>query len=586
MHKSTSIAQRILSHPRLSMAFLLLLAGGLLGALSAAGLHPACAVAAGMSADGVLSDAYVRLLRDSQRTLAGCFLATGVLFSWIDAQRVLRFLQSISFRKFALAAGLLGLLSGYAVQEGLFDGIPHVTDATSHLFQAKIFAAGRMWAPAPACPDAFWQPHVLITHSGKWFTKYTPGHALLLAAGIKLGLLKWVLPLCLLIVVVSLGRLLEAYEGRSAARVGMVLLATSPLALLLGGSFMSHVSAMAGSAAGVLCWTRFFAADSPRKGRFWAAAGGFLLAASALTRPHEVVLMGFAGALFSITWSAEEWRGVWRSLPWLILGAVPVLAFWMQWNLALYGRPFAAGYGFSGDDVLRPAFQGHLGFSPSFGLREAVSLWIWNLTRVNESFLGWPVSLLFVPFAFIRRGDRVLLLSVLGALVGMGFYFFYEYRGELESRYYFLILPFFVHLTVRGMRNIVRFRPSARWRAFSIQGIGLVCLAFGLHAALFYWPRVLAPRYGDRYEEASTEVERATRQEGLEHALVLVGPENGSSFFYTSGFIFNDPLLREGVVYARDMPGVRDCLREAFPLRKFYEYERMPEGPGCLRPVD
>lgn len=586
MHQTMPMAERILRRPRAATAISMLLAGGLLGALSAAGLHPARAVAAWMSADGVLSDAYVRVLRDSQLALAFCFLAAGALFSWIDAQGLLRFLQSISFRRFALAAGLLGLLSGYAVQEGLFDGIPHVTDATSHLFQAKIFAAGRMWAPAPACPDAFWQPHVLITHSGKWFTKYTPGHALLLAAGMKLGLLKWMLPLCLMVVVVSLGSLLEAYEGRSAARVGMVLLATSPLALLLSGSFMSHVSAMASLAAGILCWTRFRGAASFRRGRLWATAGGFLLAASALTRPHEFVLMGFAGVLFSISWRAEEWRDIWRSLPWLILGAAPVLAFWMQWNIAQYGHPFAVGYGFSGGDALRPAFQGHLGLSSSFGWREAVSLWIWNLTRVNESFLGWPVSLLFVPFAFIRRGDRLLYLSVLGAFVGMGFYFFYEYRGELEARYYFLILPFFVHLTVRGMRNIVRFRSSVRWRALSIQGIWLVGLAFGLYAALFYWPRVLAPRYGDRYEEASTEVERAVRQAGLDQALVLVGPENGSSFFYTSGFIFNDPLLRGNVVYVRDMPGIRDCLRQAFPLRKFYVYERLQAGLGGLRPVD
>ena len=159
-------------------------------------------------------------------------------------------------------------------------------------------------------------------------------------------------------------------------------------------------------------------------------------------------------------------------------------------------------------------------------------------------------------------------------------------RGELEARYYFLILPFLVHLTVRGMRNIVRFRSSVRWRALSIQGIWLVGLAFGLYAALFYWPRVLAPRYGDRYEEASTEVERAVRQAGLDQALVLVGPENGSSFFYTSGFIFNDPLLRGNVVYVRDMPGIRDCLRQAFPLRKFYVYERLQAGLGGLRPVD
>ena len=575
-----------MGRPRLFVAGLLLFVGGLLGILSAVDLHPMRMLAVWMSDDGVLSDAYVGLIRDSQLKLAISFGLAGGLLSWIDAQRVVRCLGAIPFRWVAGFAGLSALLLSLAVQEWVFDGIPHVTDATSHLFQAKIFTLGRMYAPAPACPDAFWQPHVLCTYSGKWFTKYTPGHALLLAGGMKLGFLKWVLPLCLMATVVVLGKWLEQYEGKLAGRIGMLLLACSPLALLLGGSYMSHVSAMALALLGMTCWIRGCGGSGAAASRRWAAAGGFLLAASALTRPHEFVLVGIIGFLFSLSWTRAEWQRMLRSLPGLVFGAIPVLGFWMHWNATLYGNPFAAGYGFTRGDVIRPAFQGHLGFTATFGWREALALLAWNLERVNGSFFGWPASLLFVPFAFLRRGGRLLYLAIAGAAVGMGFYFFYDYHAEFESRYYFLVLPFFVYLTVRGIRNLVFLGETVLWRRLATQGVFMLGVVFYGHAALHYWPGYLLPKYRAGYEESTRLVEQAVRQQGLTQAVVMIGPDDGTSFFYSSGFVFNDPLLSGDVVYARRVDGAVECLRHAFSGRTFHEYDRTRSGAERLRPLD
>ncbi len=571
-------------HPRLMAAALMLAAGALLGGLSAAGRYPMRALAVWFSSDGILSDVYVRLIQDSQLKLAVAFLLAGSLLSWIDAPKAAKRLRALAFWKIAVPTGLLALLLGYAVQERVFDGIPHVTDATSHLFQAKIFASGRMYAPAPECPDAFWQPHVVMTRSGKWFTKYTPGHSLLLAGGMALGLSKWTLPLCWLATLVALGSFLDRYEGRAQAGLGMLLLAISPLALLLAGSYMSHVSAMAFVVGGVFCWLRGLERDNGGKFRLWTGAGGFLLAASAFTRPHEFVLIGLIGALFSISFGAAHWRGLFRSLPWLFLGSLPILSFWAYWNATLYGNPFAIGYGFTQGDALRPAFQGHWGFSPAYGWREAFALLVWNLDRVNGSFFGWPCSLLFVPFAFIRRGGRLLYLSVLGAAVGMGFYFFYDYHAELEARYYFLILPFVVYLTLRGMRNVIGLRPTAAWKEFAGQGIFLLVAAFFLYAALYYWPRYLIPKYGHDYEESSPRVEREVRQAGLAQAVVLIAPDDGASFFYSSGFIQNDPLLAGNVIYARNVAGAADCLRKVYSGRAFYVFDQTkPAGSALAR---
>lgn len=181
------------------------------------------------------------------------------------------------------------------------------------------------------------------------------------------------------------------------------------------------------------------------------------------------------------------------------------------WNATLYGNLFAIGYGFTQGDALRPAFQGHWGFSPAYGWREALALLVWNLDRVNGSFFGWPCSLLFVPFAFIRRGGRLLYLSVLGAAVGVGFYFFYDYHAELESRYYFLILPFVVYLTLRGIRNLIGFRKSPAWREFATQGIFLLVGAFYFYAALCCGDAWLRQGFGPPLVRTAREVRGSCR---------------------------------------------------------------------------
>ena len=568
--------------PRIAAALSLLAAGGFLWALSAADLLPMRRLAQCFSDDGLLSASYVDLIRSSQAKLAFALLLAGGMFGWVDAERVLRFLRSMAFWKAAALAGALSAGLAYAVQEWLFDGLPHVTDATSHLFQAKIFALGRMHAPVPPCPEAFWQPNVIMTTSGKWFTKYTPGHALLLALGIRTGLLNWVMPMCLAGLIAASGKLLDLFDRRSVARAYMLLLALSPMALLLGGSYMSHISALCAAALGLLCWIRS-RDPSGRTGRaLRLAAAGFCLSFSAIVRPHEILFIGLMGFLYFLALKGREWLWMLRCLPLLLAGAAPVVAFWLFWNRTLYGDPLAIGYGFTTADVMRPSYQGYFGFSPTFGWREALSVLIWNLERFNRSFLGWPVSLLFVPFAFARRGARHLAAACIGVGVVLGVYFFYDYRAEYEGRYYFLALPFFAYLTVAGMRNVLRLGSEAGGRRFALQAGFLTCLAFTLHGAISYWPDYLVPKYRHAYEDCSPAIGRQVREEGLTRAVVLISP--GDSFAYSSGFVVNDPLLRNEVLYARDVPGAEECLRQAYPGRSLYRFGTDPEDWG-LRPA-
>lgn len=565
------------------LALLILLVSGLLvAAASSLDVVPMRWLAERMSSDGTLSSAYAREIERSQRWLGWALMLASPL-TLLSPSGWRRRLEAVPPRIFYTVAGGLALTFAWLVQERLFDGVPHMTDAISHLFQARLFAGGRWFAPAPPCPDAFYQYHVFITSTGMWFTKYTPGHALLLAAGLWSGLFKWILPLCAAGVVMLLGRMVERYDRPLTARVFTVLLVFSPLALLLAGSFMSHYTAMLCSVAGLYAFLRSREAVLPWPGRGLGLLSGACLAYSALIRPHELAMLVMIVGLYFLTRPRADWRFLFRCLPWMLAGAVGPLLVWAAWNVHIYGHPLVLGYGYASRDVIHPAFQGRFGLGEGYTLRDALAVLVWNLDRSNRSITGWPVTWLFVPLAWLAGRHRsLILLATLGAAVVMGVYFFYDYRSEYEVRYYFGALPFLLYLVTRGLFKLAG--PDAEtWRARTV--LALVG-AFYLHAATFYWPQVMVPRYGAGFESMHADLDRRVQDLGLGRALVLLKTADNDLFFYSSGFIHNDPELKRDVIYARYQPKDLDCLVRAFPDRRPYVLTWGPGGSLDVRPLN
>ena len=122
-------------------------------ALSWLGIFPGVSLAACLADTDGLSAAYVAQLVRSQWAVAWALLVAGLVAGigriWtvrLPAQWERWILPSIC---------LAGFAGAWTVQCGLFGNIPHITDATSHWFQARIFAAGRLAVPTPPCTAAF-----------------------------------------------------------------------------------------------------------------------------------------------------------------------------------------------------------------------------------------------------------------------------------------------------------------------------------------------------------------------------------------------------------------------------------------------
>ena len=527
-------------------------------ALSWLGVFPGVRLAARMAdADG-LSAAFATQLAHSQWAVAWALLVAGLVagFWRVQALRPARweplFLPTIC---------LAGFAGAWAVQSGLFGNIPHITDATSHWFQSRIFATGRLAAPAPPCAAAFFQHNVVVGLQGLWHTKYFPGQALWLIWPLRLVMM----PLGFALFLAAAHRIVARHLDRPTAHVAAALLAASPLLLLLAGSFMSHLTLLTWMAG---CWAfGLKAADAERPGSAFgfAAAAGFCGGMGVLTRAHDAALAGLVIAGFIwLSRPARPFRFA-PILAGLLAGAALPLGFLLYWNRNLYGSFWASGYNWTGDapQSQTPIIRDTIGFSDGFSAARALKQSFWTALRLNQALLGWPAALpLLAPALLwrpVRRGNWLCLAAA--ALLYAPYSFFHYYGFELEARYAAASAPFLVAILARtlvaGCRRPAAGRPLLAWTA-----------AFFLYAGCFYWPKHLVPRYAGAYEEADPELHRAAQAAELELPALVLLPDAG--FGYSSGFIHNDPLLQAPLLYARDVPAEIPCLAKAFPHRRFY----------------
>ncbi len=554
---------------------LAIVAGCLVLALAA--LAEVCLVAAlahALRPSARLSDPFIaQLLRAQAATGWIGLLCAPLLWHGDRAARGLaRAADRGSDAAFLAALFLLCAGGAWAVQEFLFDGIAHVTDAVSHLFGARALAMGRAWFPVPPCPEAFDHEHIVMTLDGRWFTKYTPGHPILLALGLVTGLLPWIVPIASGLSAVFLVLALKPHLGRASARGCGLLFLASPLALLLGGSFMSHTTFMACVLGGVMGLQALLADDRGARPRRWVGAlAGFAWGWALITRPQDAAIAGLL-AVFGIL-LARRWGAALRALPFLLAGlAVPLVAV-LLWNRSVYGSALALGYGFTNVGFRTPMFQATFGFSGSFTPSKAVAITTWTWYRLNGALLGWPVSLAAIPFALIARPTRFVVIACATCLLYTGVYFFYSYYGaEYEARYYFPMAPALLALAVLGMRRLSD-RPAGAALVLWLVLMGT------LYAGLQYVPRHLGPRYSRAYEQVSRDVVEAAGRRALGRSVVLMPIEDEAPLQYPAGFQFNDPFLKNDVLFARDVPGAAGCLRAAFPDRRIYRLAL--DGTAC-----
>jgi 4-amino-4-deoxy-L-arabinose transferase-like glycosyltransferase len=416
------------------------------------------------------------------------------LFPAAAPERVLEVLERERGTGSKLAGGALVLLVALLLATAVFAFArrPLLIDSVIQMFQARIFASGRLFAGAP--PDeAFFAVQHMLVDGGRWYSQYPPGHSALLALGSLAGA-AWLVPVALSVGTAGFlyGFASRAYD-RATARLTLILLGLAPFFWFMGASHMNHVSALFFVAAFLYLLVLWEDRGTPAA----LLGAGLAIGAAFLSRPLTAAAVGLAMAPFVLV---TAWRQ--RATGSILAGAIgPLLAVgaYMAYNAATTGDPLLPGY-----IKLWGADHG-LGFhstpwgdvhSPLAGLRNELT----DLALLSSLMFEGPipalipVGLLFAAGWATKRWDHRLLVGFLAIPAA---YLFYWHRDAfLGPRYLYSGLAFLVPLTARGLLELFR-RISGRtlWGGFSLTRVpassaaGALLLLCFLYAAIYSTPR-------------------------------------------------------------------------------------------------
>jgi hypothetical protein len=203
-------------------------------------------------------------------------------------------------------------------------------DESAYVLQAKIFASGRLVAPARPLPEFFQQFHVFV--EPVLAAKYPPGHELLLAPGIWLGLPGLMPALLVAITAAILFSVTRRLTNGATAALAVFLASTSDIALRFNASYFSEITTAALFLAA--WWSLFNYWQSGR--RRWLTLCSVAVAWGAITRPFTMLAFVLPTAICALV--AMQRHRTWRDFApsWAV--ALPILAILPIWNARVVGN--------------------------------------------------------------------------------------------------------------------------------------------------------------------------------------------------------------------------------------------------------
>ncbi len=542
-----------------------------------------------------------RAVADAPRTTMVILTVAVALAAWPRGRAALAALASRIERvppvPFRLALFLIAFGAYAAIAWLLFKGVPRIDDGVAALFQARIFARGRLTLAPPPLPEFFELFGVLGVREGlnHWCGMYPPGWPLLLTPGIWLGVPWLVNPALgglLVIALIALGR--ELYDERTGRIVGLLAL-PSPFLAIPSALHLSHTATNLGLVLSFLWVLRLRREGLTR----WGAAAGACWGLAFLCRPLDAVVTGIAQAL-ALLWPPQRpfirWKGVIAGLAVALIAVAALAGFQAKttghWRTPGHVVKMGVGAKFGFGRLSRTTVH-----TPAKGLDYTAR----RLRALNENLLGWPgpdLAIVLLLFLLGRARWRELWLLLPLPMLALMFLRFWYFEICFPGRYLLASVPNLFVLASAGLMALSSLRGNL--------GVALAwALALSGAAFLFVrWPHH-ARAYGEDYYDVENLLPRVVRDYGICNAVVFMdsvglGPVRGNekNDYYATGFMRNRLDLNDDVLFARNLREHNAQLAERYPGRDFYLYRydrerqkallyRMtfPAGEMCLTPV-
>jgi len=465
----------------------------------------------------------------------------------------------------------------------VYEGVPHISDSISYLFQAKYFGMGRLYLPPPPDDVSFRISHV-VNDGGKWYAYGFPGWPAVLSLGVLAGAPWLVNPLLGGVTVLLAHRWVARLYDVRIANATVLLLAASPWFLYMSGSFMGHTLSVALALAALV-----LVEDARRGGVWWRGLGaGAALGLLFLTRPLEGIVMSLAVGLRIFGAGGE--RPPFRIVLPICLGAILVGSAIFPYNQVLTGDPLYPPQLKNADTVWGKGVD-RMGFGPEIGNVgwvhhdplpghspiNAVLNANKNFYAANLELFGWSFgSLVFVALALVLKGwarNDLLSWGTISVVLLATALYWHPGGPDFGARYWYQLMIPFIILTVRGAQLFAERFAGAGGMAVARTHVALFVIAASILATVNFVPWRAAGKY-HHYKGRTDDIALLARERGFaQGALVFVRslsdvPEDNEND-YPSAFILNAAdLSGPATVYVRYLgPEKLAKLRELFPGR-------------------
>lgn len=460
-------------------------------------------------------------------------------------------------RELVVGAALLLVYFGLELALGSWclTGFPNTGDEHTILFQAKIFAEFRAWAPAPPLPE-FFASHAIEIQRGRWFSICPPLFPLLLAPGVWIGSPRAIVALmsCASLALIYL-LLKRMGESPRDAALATGLVALSPTFAFHSVSLYTHVGTLLILLVALAQFDAWRAPDGPRLRR--PLALGVALGLGFGIRTYTTFLLSLPFALLLLLqWRRGSLRG--RALGRAVLGGAGGLVGVMLLNCAVSGYPIDVHFlenaryrlitrqdnPYDWEAVLRWRDMLQDGLRWTFGRGP----WSFqNLKFPETGAFPWAIGLLGggLLAAYVRKPTRadLVLLALMVALVVGHFSFDNSVSGRFGERYFFEIHFIWILLAWKFLRRMGRAPAFALMAASMLLGV--------VSTAKFF--------RADNLRRMDPFLQAAALPPGPKIVFLRDGPD-----FDVSWYARNEPDLT-GAVFVRDL-GARDPeLRKRFP---------------------
>ena len=474
----------------------------------------------------------------------------------------------------------------------VLERLPHIDDSVSNLFQAKYFAAGRLFNTAPPDAAAF-RMDLTVVDGQKWYGYAFPGWPAVLAIGVLAGV-PWLVNPTVGALTILIGHAwVRQRWDRATANIAVLVLAGSSWLIFMSAELMGHPLTALLTVLVLLAFDRALARGVGWPG--WAAVAGLATGALMLTRAFDGLLVAVAVPL-TVLLDRRITQG-W--LPTLVTGlaAAAIAALIFPYNQSVTGRADYPPHEAWADGRYGPGVD-VLGFGPGVGIlnwpnldplpghgpADVVLNLNKNLFMANVDLFGWAMgSLVFVWLAMgiggWQRRDGAMLALIAIFIVGYSAFWF-SGGPDLGPRYWYpLVVPLAV-LTTRGVQMLGPVLTAKGKLTYAGARLGvLVCVAtVGAAVTVLPW-RAATKHY--RYRGIGSEVRTLAASRGFEHALVFVRTDIRAD--YQSAFVLNPRTLDDpGTIYAMDAgPEARAAVVRRFADRPVWVIGRRPTESGA-----